>query len=62
MEGREKPDMDKYKEFVNDWNYDVSCMLTSFLVLDFENFKHLIFVGQSVHLIVVYDDCKWSYV
>jgi hypothetical protein len=22
----------------------------------------LIFVGQSVHLIVVYDDCKWSYV
>jgi hypothetical protein len=49
MEDREKLDMDKYKEITNDWNYDASCTLTSLPVWDLENFKHLIFVAQSVH-------------
>jgi hypothetical protein len=40
MEGGEKPHMDKYKEIINDWSYDGSCMLTSlglgkFQALDF---------------------------
>jgi hypothetical protein len=48
MEGIEKPHTDKYKEIMNDWNYDASCMLTSFLVWDLENFKCLIFIAQSV--------------
>jgi hypothetical protein len=48
MEGREKPHMVKYKEIMNYWNYDASCMLTSLPVLDLENFKHLIFVAQCV--------------
>jgi hypothetical protein len=48
MEGREKLHMDKYREITNDWNYDTSCRLTSLLILDLENFKHLIFVAQSV--------------
>jgi hypothetical protein len=32
----------------NDWNYDASWTLTSFPVWDFENFKRLDFVVQSV--------------
>jgi hypothetical protein len=48
MEGIEKPRMDKYKEITNDWNYEASCMLTSLLVWDLENFKCLIFVAQIV--------------
>jgi hypothetical protein len=32
MESREE--MDKYKEIINAWNYDASCMLTSLLVSD----------------------------
>jgi hypothetical protein len=32
MEGVEKPYVDKYKEIMNDWNYDAGCMLTSLLV------------------------------
>jgi hypothetical protein len=44
MEGTEKP---------SGWNYDASCMLTSLLVLDLENFKCLILVAQSV-------PCKFS--
>jgi hypothetical protein len=50
MEGTEKPHMDKYKEIMNDWNYDASCRLPSFLVSDLENFKHLNFVAQSVQI------------
>jgi hypothetical protein len=50
MEGREKPHTDKYKEITNDWNYDASCMFTSLLVWNLENFIHLIFVAQSVHV------------
>jgi hypothetical protein len=50
MEGIEKPHMDKYKEITNDWNYDASYMLTSLPFWDFENFKRLIFVVQSVPL------------
>jgi hypothetical protein len=38
----------KNKEVLNDWNYDTSCMLTSFLVFD------LIFVAQSVPNPVTY--------
>jgi hypothetical protein len=40
--------MDKYKEIMNDWNYNTSCTLTSLPVLDLENFKRLIFVAESV--------------
>jgi hypothetical protein len=43
--------MDKYKKIVNDWNYDTCFMLTSFLVSDLENVKHLIFKMQSVQKI-----------
>jgi hypothetical protein len=49
MEGKEKPDTDKYEGIANDWNYDASCRLTSLLIWDLENFKQLIFVAQSVH-------------
>jgi hypothetical protein len=48
MEGREKPHTDKYKEIMNNWNYDASCMLTSLPVWDLKNLKHLIFVAPSV--------------
>jgi hypothetical protein len=43
--------MDKYKEIVNDWNYDISSTLTSPPVSVLENFKCLIFVVQSVHCV-----------
>jgi hypothetical protein len=49
MEGIEKPHVDKYMEITNNWNYDASCTVTSLPVWDFENFKRLIFVVQSVH-------------
>jgi hypothetical protein len=45
MEGREKPNMDKYKEITNDWNYDASYTLTSLPVRDLENLKCLIFAA-----------------
>jgi hypothetical protein len=48
MEGINKPHTGKYKEIMNDWNYDVSCTLTSLPVWELENFKRLIFVVQSV--------------
>jgi hypothetical protein len=48
MEGIEKPHMDKYVEITNDWNSNISCKLTAFEVVDFENFRHLVFVVQSV--------------
>jgi hypothetical protein len=41
--------LDKFKEIVNDWNYDARRMLTLLLILDLENFKPLIFVAQSLH-------------
>jgi hypothetical protein len=50
MEYIEKPHTDEYKEITNDWNYDDSCALSSLPVWDLENFKHLIFVLQSVHV------------
>jgi hypothetical protein len=40
----ENPHMDRYKEIINDLNYDVSCMLTSLVVWDLENFKCFVFV------------------
>jgi hypothetical protein len=49
MEGSEKPHVDKYKEMTNDWNYNASCTQTSLLVLDIENFQHLIFVEQYTY-------------
>jgi hypothetical protein len=49
MEGIDKPHTGKYKEITNDLNYDASYTLISLLVWDFENFKRLIFVVQSVH-------------
>jgi hypothetical protein len=48
MEGIEKPHPIKYKDIMNDWNYDASFMLTSLPVQDLENFKCLVFVVQSV--------------
>jgi hypothetical protein len=52
MEGREKPHTDKYKEVMNDWNYDASCTLTSLPVWGLENFKRLIFVAECTMLYV----------
>jgi hypothetical protein len=49
MEGIDKTHTGKYKEITNDSNYDASSKLTSLPVWDFENFKRLIFVVQSVH-------------
>jgi hypothetical protein len=43
MEGVEKPHMDRHKEVMNDWNYGISCTLTSLLVSDLENSRCLIF-------------------
>jgi hypothetical protein len=37
MEGRKKPDMEKYKEVRKVWNYYVSYMLTLLPILDLEN-------------------------
>jgi hypothetical protein len=34
MEGIEMPHTDKYKEIMNDWNYDTSRTLTSLLIWD----------------------------
>jgi hypothetical protein len=48
VEGREKSHMDKHKEIMNDKNYDANCLLTSLLVSDLENFKHVISFAQSV--------------
>jgi hypothetical protein len=48
MEGIQKSYMDKYKEIMSDCNYEASRTLTSVLVWDLENFKHLILVAQSV--------------
>jgi hypothetical protein len=51
MEGTERPHMNKYKEIMNDKNYDASCMLTSLPAWNIENFKHLMtFVAQSAHV------------
>jgi hypothetical protein len=52
MEGREKPDMDKYKEIPNDWNYDASCTLASLPFSDSDNFKRLSFVAQNARMSV----------
>jgi hypothetical protein len=52
VEGTGKLHMGKYKEVMNDWNYDASyvLMLISLPVLDFEKFKCLIFVAESIHV------------
>jgi hypothetical protein len=46
MEGREQPNIDKYKAIKSEWNYDACC--TSLPVWDRENFKRLSLVAQSV--------------
>jgi hypothetical protein len=43
MEGSKKLHMDRYKEIVNDWNYDASCMLTSLPGLGLRKFQVLDF-------------------
>jgi hypothetical protein len=48
MEGIDKPHTGRYKEITDNWNYDASCTVASLPVWDFENFKRLIFVVQSV--------------
>jgi hypothetical protein len=53
MKGRVKLYMVKYKAITNDWNYDASCTLTSLPVLDFENFKRLVFVVQSIQIEII---------
>jgi hypothetical protein len=50
-------------EMTSDWNYDVSCVLTSFPVSDLEIFMCLIFVAQSVHpsfQLLIFSDCGIS--
>lgn len=49
MEGTEKPYTEKYKEIMNNWNYNANYMLTSLPVLNLENSQCLIFVAQCVH-------------
>jgi hypothetical protein len=54
MEGRERPHTDERtnKGITNDWNCDASCTLTSLPVWGLENFKRLIFVAQTVPVLV----------
>jgi hypothetical protein len=58
MLGREKPHRtNTYKEIMNGWNYDANCTLALFPVSDFDNFddfKRLIFVAQSVHSVQIF--------
>jgi hypothetical protein len=51
MEGIEKPHTDKYKEIMNDWNYDASCTLTSFPVWDLSAWFLLYRVYKCHHAI-----------
>jgi len=44
MQSREKPYMDKYREVMNDLNWDGSYVLASLLMWGFENFMCLILV------------------
>jgi hypothetical protein len=48
MEGTGKLHMDKYKEVVNDWNFNASCVLTSLPVMEIDSFLLLIFVVWNV--------------
>jgi hypothetical protein len=48
IEVTEKLHTDKYKEIMNYWKNDDSCMFTSLPIQDLENFKRLIFVTQNV--------------
>jgi hypothetical protein len=58
MDVTEKPQVDKYKELMNDWNYVASCTLMSLPVWVFENFIHLIFVVQIVHVTIIFTPIK----
>jgi hypothetical protein len=48
----EKPRVEKYRGIMNDWYGDTTCVFTSHLVWNLENFKHLFFVVQSVQTFV----------
>jgi hypothetical protein len=48
MKDTEKPHMDKYKEIINDGNFDDSCTRMSLVVSNVENVKHLILIAHSV--------------
>jgi hypothetical protein len=60
MEDIEKPHI-KHKEITNDWNYNASCTLTSLPVWDLENFKHFVFVAQTVQMYEVFV-CVYIYI
>jgi hypothetical protein len=47
----EKTRVDKYKEIINDCNYDANCTLTSLAV---SNFKRLILISQSAEGKIMY--------
>jgi hypothetical protein len=49
MQARQKAHTDKYREIMNDWNSDISCRVTSQLVWNLENFRHLVFVAHSIY-------------
>jgi hypothetical protein len=57
MKGREKLNMDEYKEIKNGWNYDASCALTSLPVSELAHFKRLIFVAHSVKITTIPKSC-----
>jgi hypothetical protein len=59
MEDTEKPYMDKYKEIMNDWNYNANCMLTLIPIWDL-NFKLLFFVVQNVPILDVLLGLKFA--
>jgi hypothetical protein len=44
MERRKKPQTNKFKKIMNDCHYDPSCILTSFLASDLEQFELLDFL------------------
>jgi len=58
MEGREKPQMDKYRETMGDWYYHASSMLTSSSVLDSKNFTHLTFVAHKHNLLILKENVE----
>jgi hypothetical protein len=52
VEGREKPHADKYKEIVNDWGYNTSCMHISLPIFGLRKFQVLDFCGTGCAIVV----------
>jgi hypothetical protein len=48
-----KPHADKYRNVMNDWNFDASYMYTALPVSDMADSKYLIFVAEYVKYICV---------